>query len=79
MSKPANEMVVRIIETATGKVELEMGPMLARAAEKVARGASINLDHQHYHVTIEPKKSPPPARHIDAPTQRGDYDHDDVN
>ena len=44
---------VKIAETATGKVEKRMGPMSEGKADRVERGASINLDHAEYHIDVE--------------------------
>lgn len=51
---PAKEpgWYVQIIETATGKVEKEMGPMDERRAARVDSGASINLDHENFHTKL---------------------------
>ena len=43
---------VKIVETATGKVHREMGPHSERKADKIADGASINLDHERFHVDV---------------------------
>lgn len=43
---------VHIIEDATGEVVQRMGPMDERRAEKVAAGASINLNHDEYSVEV---------------------------
>jgi hypothetical protein len=44
--------LVRIVEKATGNVETEMGPMDPSKAEKVARGARINLNHEEFRVEV---------------------------
>jgi hypothetical protein len=46
---------VEIVETETGKVETRMGGLSERTAERVERGANINLDHEHYHVRVVDK------------------------
>ena len=43
---------VDIVETDTNHVEKHMGPHTLNMAEKIARGASINLDHENWHVRI---------------------------
>jgi nitrogen regulatory protein PII-like uncharacterized protein len=48
---------VHIIEDATGKVIKEMGPMSERKAEKVERGANINLNHERFTVVISDEKA----------------------
>lgn len=45
---------VEIVEDETGKVERRMGPMSERRAERVADGASINLDHERFSVRTVP-------------------------
>jgi hypothetical protein len=48
-----NDLVhVLIKHRATKKVEKKMGPMTVNRAERVARGASINL-HNDYEVVVE--------------------------
>jgi hypothetical protein len=49
------KFVVRVIETATGTVVKTIGPEPERAAQKIARGVEINLDHVRFHVTVEPE------------------------
>lgn len=44
---------VKIVETTTNKIEKEMGPMDERRAERVQRGASINLNHDEFHIETE--------------------------
>lgn len=46
---------VEIVEKATGEVVERMGPMNERTAEKVKRGASINLNHKEYFTRIVDK------------------------
>jgi hypothetical protein len=43
---------VQIVETATSKIEKEMGPMTERRAQKVESGASINLNHEKFHTNL---------------------------
>lgn len=47
---------VLIVRYTTGKVIKRMGPMSERKAEKVERGATINLNHAEFHSRIVPKK-----------------------
>lgn len=44
---------VQIVETETKKVEREMGPFPKRKAEKVFGGASINLNHDKFHLVLK--------------------------
>lgn len=44
--------LVRIVETATGRIDKEMGPMPLPKAEKVERGVLINLNREDYHTVI---------------------------
>lgn len=44
---------VKIIRKSDDEVVEKMGPMPEGRAERVARGASINLNHDEYHVAIE--------------------------
>lgn len=48
----SEQYVVDIIEDATGKVVRRMGPTGQREADQVARGASINLNHDAYSVRV---------------------------
>lgn len=41
---------VEIVKDDTNEVVKSMGPMSEHRAEKVADGALINLDHEHYSV-----------------------------
>jgi hypothetical protein len=43
---------VEIVDSETDKVVKRMGPMSERKAEKVERGAEINLDHEHFFVRV---------------------------
>lgn len=45
--KTVDECLVRIVEIATGAVVKEMGPMMRSRAEKVARGAAINMADEY--------------------------------
>ncbi len=45
-------MHIRIIETKTNKVVKDMGPVSERKAKGIASGASINLNHDDYHIDI---------------------------
>jgi hypothetical protein len=52
-----NEQVyVQIVKDSTGECTCQMGPMSRRQAEKVQRGANINLNHDEWSVFISPKK-----------------------
>ena len=52
---------VEIVCFTDGGVEKRMGPMSAHAAEKVARGVDINLNHERFYtrITSSVKASPP--------------------
>ena len=52
MSEP--QYTVNIYHTTTGELVTQMGPMGERKADKVYAGASINLNHDEYHIDIEP-------------------------
>ena len=43
---------VEIFRFSDGHVESRMGPMSERSAEKVQRGAMINLNHEEWGVRI---------------------------
>jgi hypothetical protein len=45
------QVYVCIIEDATNEPATVMGPMSEHSAERVARGASINLNHSDWHIT----------------------------
>lgn len=49
------QFIVRIVHTETGEVVKTMGPMSARKADKVYDGASINLNHDAYHIEQKEK------------------------
>ena len=54
---------VEIVEDATNKVVKRMGPHPLRKAEKIADGASINLNHELYSVrVVKLKKTPKVAK-----------------
>jgi hypothetical protein len=44
------EIHVQIVCFATEKVVKQMGPFTERTADKVERGAQINLNHEHYYT-----------------------------
>ncbi len=46
-------VLVKIIETETGKVVQEIPCNGEREAERVERGANINLNHEKFHTEIE--------------------------
>lgn len=46
-------VIVKIIETETGKVVQEIPCKGEREAERVERGANINLNHEKFHTEIE--------------------------
>lgn len=43
---------VHIVESETGEIVEQMGPMSERRAAKVQRGANINLNHDSYHTDL---------------------------
>lgn len=43
---------IEIVETETDEVVERMGPHPERTAEKIERGANINLNHEDYHTRI---------------------------
>ena len=45
-------MFVEIVEIESGEVVNRMGPHDQRAAERIKRGAEINLNHDDYFVRI---------------------------
>lgn len=51
----------QIVETATGTVDWESGPESHHNAEKIARGAGINLNWDRFHTRIVPESTPPQA------------------
>lgn len=55
-----NEFYVEVVQHPIGKepesVAKVMGPMSERAAERVAAGVSINLNHTDYFVRIRKNK-----------------------
>ena len=52
---------VQIVERKTGKVEKTMPGLSFRSAERVQRGASINLDSKHYRVVLSPMPAVEPS------------------
>jgi len=46
------EYYVDIVEDGQTEPESHMGPMDFRRAQRVAEGASINLDHANWHIDI---------------------------
>jgi hypothetical protein len=46
------QVYVCIVEDATNEPSTVMGPMAERRAERVAGGASINLNHSDWHIDI---------------------------
>lgn len=44
--------VVQIIKEDTGEVVTQMEPTGERAAERIERGANINLNHDEYYTEI---------------------------
>lgn len=45
-----SDWLVEIVSHAEGEVVKRMGPMTMQKAERVERGAEINLDHERYYV-----------------------------
>jgi hypothetical protein len=56
MAKPKQEYV-HVIDKKTRKSIEAIGP--SADAERVARGVSINLNHEDYELAISPKKTWP--------------------
>ena len=54
MSETEPQYTVNIYHTTTGELVKQMGPMSERKADKVYAGASINLNHDEYHIEIKP-------------------------
>lgn len=50
------QVYVQIVKDATGECTTQMGPMSRRRAEKIQRGANINLNHDEWSVLITTKK-----------------------
>lgn len=48
------QVYVCIVETATGKVVTQMGPMHECRADRVERGANRNLNHGTHHTEQRP-------------------------
>ena len=46
------QVYVCIVEDKTHEPSTVMGPMDARRAERVAGGASINLNHEDWHIDV---------------------------
>ena len=46
------EIVERSTDFAPERIEKRMGPKPHRLAEKLARGAEINLDHDRFYVRV---------------------------
>lgn len=59
----SGDWYVEIQERETGRVESRMGPESEHNAQKIARGASINLNHEEYRVVV----IPPPCPHCGKP------------
>lgn len=53
------EVYVAIVDRETGEPSRVMGPMNWRAADRVERGASINLDHDNWKVVQKTESSLP--------------------
>lgn len=47
-----DEWYVEIVEKEGDRVEKRMGPRSHREAEKIARGAEINLNHERFYVRV---------------------------
>lgn len=45
---------VEISSKSTGEIVKRMGPFDERKADRVASGASINMNHEDYRVTVVP-------------------------
>ena len=54
MSETEPQYTVNIYHTETGELVKKMGPMSERKADKVYEGASRNLNHDEYHIEIDP-------------------------
>jgi len=50
---------VSIVADETGEPVKVMGPMSWNSSEKVVRGASINLNHREYSVSVTSKENLP--------------------
>jgi hypothetical protein len=48
--------VVRVVETATKRVEREFEPRSERAAERLEDGLERNMDHERFHTERVPAK-----------------------
>lgn len=48
----AKQYFVEIVAYDNAEVVKRMGPMSERKAERVDKGANINLDHEHYYTRI---------------------------
>lgn len=46
------QVYVCIVEDATNKPSTVMGPMSEHRADRVERGASINLNHEEWHIDV---------------------------
>ena len=44
---------VQVIETETGEVVRDIGPVAVNRAERIQRGVEINLNHERFHTDIE--------------------------
>lgn len=55
LASAPKQYFVEIVSDVNGEVVKRMGPMGRRAAEKVDRGANINLDHDYYATRIVPE------------------------
>lgn len=47
-----DNLYVEIVNTETKEVATRMGPHPRSKAERIEDGASINLDHEHWHTRI---------------------------
>lgn len=47
------QWIVQVIDAATEEVVKTMTRPTERAADKLADGVSINLDHDRYYVTVQ--------------------------
>ena len=56
-----NDFYVCIVKDATNEPSNVMGPMSERQADKVHRGAMINLNHDEWHVSTLREEDLPDA------------------
>lgn len=67
------DFYVEVVKIETDEVVKRLGPHGERAAERIERGLSINMNHQDYFTRIV-KQAPPTVTQVDVDWNRQDID-----